>query len=90
MSDWTETRLPDSRCPYCDTVLDTAGSATGATPSPGDITVCVCCASPLTFGPDLTLRMLRPAEIRDLEPTVAAALRRHMAAVRGLNRRRGT
>jgi hypothetical protein len=82
---WTATRLPKSRCPFCDYKLDAASG--GGTPSPGDISVCIGCASPLRFADDLTVRVMTPAEFARLHPQNQAELRRFMAAVRSIDRR---
>lgn len=89
MSAWTETQVPETRCPYCDGVLDAASSANGATPSPGDLSVCIHCASALTFDAELRLRVLTQAEMRELDPEIAKVLRRYMRAVRSADRRLG-
>ena len=87
MNEWTETRLPEDRCPHCDAKLDAASSATGATPSPGDLTVCIHCALPLIFDSDCRLCVMTPADMRRLDLETAGELRRYMAAVRQTDRR---
>lgn len=58
-------RLPPQRCPLCDHRLDAASALdSDAAPTPGDLTVCISCASPLVFGP-LPLLPLRPVSFLD-------------------------
>ncbi len=59
MTQGTTTRVAPDVCPYCQHELDTVTSAPmnpEATPSEGDITVCIECASVLIFKEDLTVR----------------------------------
>jgi hypothetical protein len=84
-----DTRLPPSPCPYCGKVNDGALAADldkpDASPSPGDITVCIECASPLIFTEALRLRKPWPGEVDVSEPT----LRRAIFLVQQLDRRKG-
>jgi len=44
-------------CPHCGHLLDSCtpiGSSEG--PKPGDVSICVSCATPLEFGPELRLQ----------------------------------
>jgi hypothetical protein len=84
---WTETRLPESRCPFCDHKFDAASGEGTEAPKPGDLTICLYCASPLRFTDDLTVRAMTRAEIAELPPQNQAELRRYMAAARKLDRR---
>lgn len=85
MSDpWIETQVPENLCPYCGKKLDAASGE--GTPSPGDVSVCIECASPLMFTDELTLRVMTRAEFADLPPATRADLRRYQAAVRKLDR----
>lgn len=57
------TTVAEQRCPQCACVIDAHSSAVGdAAPSPGDLSVCLRCTAYLTFGADLSLRMLSRPE----------------------------
>jgi hypothetical protein len=83
---WVETRMPVSACPLCGYQTD-AASGLGA-PVPGDLTVCLQCASPLRFTDTLQLRAVSPDEFTNLDLQLKNGLRRVMAAVRTLDRRK--
>jgi hypothetical protein len=82
-----DTRMPECRCPWCHHLLDSAMAADpkdrDATPSPGDVTVCISCAQILVITADLTLRASMPGEIE-----ITPALRRAQVLVRRLDRRK--
>jgi hypothetical protein len=82
-----DTRVPESRCPFCDAKLDGASSFEGAVPSPGDASVCVLCASALVFQDDLTVRMMTPAEWAELPDGFKDEIRLMQRAVRSVDRR---
>jgi len=84
---WTDTRTPMTPCPLCGYRLDAALGKGQATTSPGDLSVCIGCASPLVFNDDLTLRLLRSEEFDNLALPEKNELRRYMAAARRLDRR---
>lgn len=85
MFDMKETRVPTCRCPYCDTLLDAATPAEGdAVPEPGDLSVCIKCASPLVFDGHLRLRKPYLGELASpSHPQLDVVMR----AVRSLDRR---
>lgn len=58
-------RVDASPCPVCNAKLDaaTCASQAGRSPRPGDITVCLYCATILVFNPDLSHR---EADVNDL------------------------
>jgi len=61
------TRMPATSCPSCGYPLDAASDIQGdATPSPGDLSMCIRCTSFLTFKDDLTLRLMTLEEIAEL------------------------
>jgi hypothetical protein len=82
-----DTHVPSSPCPFCGADLDHAFSAADATPSPGDLSVCIVCASALVFDDALHLQPLSPAEFAGLDSELQDALRRHQAMVRSIDRR---
>jgi hypothetical protein len=58
-----EFRMPKSRCPYCDKLLDVASNITdNRGPEPGDWTVCIGCSQFLVYEFDLRLRKPRAGE----------------------------
>lgn len=83
-----DTRTPACRCPYCGHNLDAAMSGNpknpDAVPKPGDVSVCISCASVLVFKPDLTLR----GELYPGEVPINEVIRRAQQAVRMLDRRK--
>lgn len=54
-------RVPESACPTCGKVMDmaTATDGSGVSPVEGDVTVCIGCGDALSFGPGLSLEVLR-------------------------------
>lgn len=91
------TRLPTgNRCPYCEARLDAASHTTEKiAPKPGDLTVCMYCASVLVFDPLLVPSKPMPGEIEATfakDKPFADEVRRIQRAVRALDRRdlRGT
>jgi hypothetical protein len=72
------------RCPGCQSKLDdaTCSDGSGATPQPGDLTVCAYCAMCLTFTEDLGVRVLGVQEVEALEPDERQALERAQVLVR--------
>lgn len=80
-------KLPETRCPYCDSKLDAATPAMGHAPrgpKKDDLTVCISCASPLAFGEGLSVRKVTDEElesIRRRSPMTAAVLD---AAIQGV------
>lgn len=52
-------------CPVCDAPIDAAMSVhEPATPSPGDMTLCMYCLTWLTFDDDMSLRLPKVEELR--------------------------
>jgi len=84
---WAETRLPADHCPLCGYKHDAASSPTGKTPSPGDLAVCMSCATALVFGEDLRLQAMTQDEFADLHPDERKEVLRFQRAIRMLDRR---
>lgn len=85
---WKNTRTPETRCPLCDHKLVAACSATGAEPSPGDISICLFCASPLVFDDEMRVREMSPADFAGFGLSTQQEIRRHQRAVRAVDRRK--
>jgi hypothetical protein len=83
------TDLPVSHCPWCGYAMDAATNPNdGATqPKPGDLSVCISCASVLVFNDDLTLRACSPAELAETSPDVMGRIERIQWAIRTTDRR---
>lgn len=84
------TRLPAQACPVCKYTLDAATDPkSNATPSPGDATVCINCASFLMFGDGMKLREMTLEEVAQCDADTLAGLknaRRHIEQLRGRRR----
>ena len=87
---WRETLTPATACPWCGYKIDAASSADPrdpeATPSPGDFSICLECASPLFFTEGLGLRKPTPEEERMLNRD--PVYRRARRTILDLDRRR--
>lgn len=73
-----------TRCPFCDTYMDASTVAIGdddASPTPGDVSVCLYCARVSVYDEDGTLRKptlpesIGFAEDRDIQRARAAAIK---------------
>lgn len=63
------TRVPNAgECPDCLTPLTGASSYEGATPSPGDFSVCAYCGCLLRYDDMLALRRMSEEEMDELDP----------------------
>jgi hypothetical protein len=81
-----DSRTPECSCPWCGQRLDAAMAGDpenpDATPSPGDVSICISCAQILVFTDELTLRASMPGEVEMTPP-----IRRVQELVRRLDRR---
>lgn len=84
---WKDTELPESTCPFCDNRLDHATSPTGLSPSPGDISVCINCASPLIFDQELKPRIIAKKELDGFSSEEREMLEKYQRVIRALDRR---
>lgn len=76
-----------ARCPLCNYQLDGAsGIDHNDTPDPGDLGVCISCASPLVYTDNLTLRVMTRKELDELHPDNKRQIEMAMKAVRLTNR----
>lgn len=78
-------RLPPTSCPGCNAKLDAATHGRQATPKEGDITVCLYCASVLTFvlqDEHLRVKVASADYLSGLPPGVRRELVRLVGAVR--------
>jgi hypothetical protein len=81
-----DVRVPASTCPQCNYEMDGATCSTGNhAPRPGDVSVCIQCASILEFDPDLSLRAAGPKLLASLDPDARAHLETIVAAIRKLH-----
>jgi hypothetical protein len=79
------TRVPVSPCPTCRAPNDAAMDADGeARPVPGDLTVCVQCATVVVYDDELQLQLPSPDLVLDADTKVA--LDRIVRAVQLLRR----
>jgi len=60
-------QLEKDTCPACGYTLDAATGVQGnEIPGPGDISICINCASVLEFGPTLKLKLFSELELKKL------------------------
>ena len=83
---WKGTEIPPSPCPFCDRPNDVASEATGHSPGPGDVAVCLSCASVLVFSEDMHQRAMTKDEWDGLDPEFRDRLRFYQSAVRSIDR----
>lgn len=70
------TAIPDQRCPQCGRAFDTASHAIEAiSPKPGDLTVCLGCASVLQFDKAMRNRVVSEAQLRRMRQKEPATMR---------------
>ena len=74
-------RMRPATCPYCRATITAASSAAGATPTPGDVTVCLYCGRVLAFTDALALRVATPADLGALDDEARATLGRYRRLV---------
>ena len=61
--------LGDDQCPYCGHIVDrvmVGPDTPDVRPLPGDVTVCIQCASPMIFGDNLKLRAPDAEELLEI------------------------
>lgn len=76
-------------CPACAAALDAAAMIDGEDPpEPGDATVCLYCAAPLLYGPNLRLQALSGADLEAMPAGDRRAIQDVQALVFGFIRRR--
>jgi hypothetical protein len=85
------TVVPDQACPRCGYKFDRASPAmpnTAATPSPGDISLCLDCGQILVFNDDArTTHAATSAELADLDFETRATIRKGQRAIAIVKRR---
>lgn len=68
-------RVPQSTCPVCGTLLNAASFFTGeSSPRPGDLSVCIECTAILVFQADLTVQGISEEELESLPPELHVEL----------------
>jgi len=83
--EWRKSRVPPSSCPYCKEVMDGASTMMGGVPKPGDISVCIHCASLLQFDQDIRLVIVTHDEweaIKAEDPVFAKLTELHQRSVK--------
>lgn len=75
--------LPESNCPSCDKRLDAASTLENddIQPKSGDVSICLYCASFLTFTENLSIRLLTTEEIAELEDNIRIVLMKMRRAI---------
>ena len=80
-------KLKKAYCPVCLKILDGAsGIENNDKPKIGDLTVCIHCASFLTFTTKMSLRLLTPEEIGNLDFIERTHLMECRKAIEQLNK----
>lgn len=76
------TETPTALCPACGHKIDRASSMDDATPSAGDISICIRCAAVNLFAGDLTLRRPTADELDALKRSESwPDIQRHVHAL---------
>jgi hypothetical protein len=78
-------KLPVTQCPNCGHKLDAASVLRAGPiplPKPGDFSVCIGCATALTFGDQLQLQVMSESELAALKPRERANIKKVQATVR--------
>ena len=82
------TDLPPDNCPVCGYRVEVASTPHRVAPSPGDLSVCIACASVARFDNSLRLREMTQREIFDLHPDNRDELLLVQRGIRMLDRRK--
>jgi hypothetical protein len=69
------TKLGKDYCPHCNEIIDACSSMEGATPEPGDVTVCFYCVSILQFRDDMSIQLLPDVVVDSFEDSFKKQLR---------------
>jgi len=78
-------KVKKAQCPTCSHPLDAAtpmDDADQRAPESGDLTICVKCATVLTYDDNMDLQSMTDQDIRQLEPSLAHEVLNHQKAVR--------
>jgi hypothetical protein len=80
-------RMLEATCPHCGSLFDTAtGMTRNHSLKPGDVTICIECASWMVFTDELGLRPFTAQEIAALDFETHKLLTAATAAIKGLSR----
>lgn len=80
----------DQTCPVCSTLLNAAsGFNNNASPSPGDVSICIRCGAVLKFDEQMTLQQVPEAELQALDQDDRRLLFEARSAVRDLRTKIG-
>lgn len=81
--------VPECACPTCGHAFNDAtgfgSTAEHEQPEPGDISICIACASFLRFNDDLSLRMMTEPEVGELSDHTRSELMRMRRVLFNLN-----
>jgi hypothetical protein len=83
----TMTNVQPHSCPYCGHLFEAVSDVDGdqTAPRPGDVTVCIECASPLILTEGLQVRVPTPVEL--LELTAAPEVMQVVQAIAATHRK---
>ena len=86
----TEIPTPASYCPGCNYRFDRATSTFDdqVRPKPGDITICIKCATVLIFNGDMSARLATDGDLRELDAVTLLEIFRARTAIRFIQTRR--
>ncbi len=85
MAELIDHHCPDATCPTCGHHVNGALGMTGTEPpAPGDISVCIKCASIAIYADTLALRLPSESDWEDTPPQILADLRRAQEMVMSL------
>ena len=82
------TAVKATSCPHCNAVLDMVTGPSGHKPSPGDLTVCLSCASVLQFNDEMVIEAMSEEEIRALPEDAQSRLAKAKYAIAQMKRER--
>lgn len=83
-------RHKDQTCPICSTLLNAAsGFNNNASPSPGDVSVCIMCGAVLKFDEEMNLQQVPESELQALDQDDRRTLFEARQAVRDLRSKIG-
>lgn len=81
--------VPESACPSCNKVMDRATSISEdyAVPTPGSLSICICCGELLEYSSSLHLQMLSKETLEEVKIKAPKIYRQLIKAQRMVRRR---